>query len=185
MLGIKIIFLITCLATLADATPHLPSCVFVTNLFDKRGDLIKKVCEIREAHKFDNAENSCIKRGMHLLEIDSNEMLIELSKALEGNGIVKTLGRTWVPTVGYWINGRRNYHGEWYTYTSDEKRLLNADVPFTHSPSHSDSCLALKKDGTLKVSGFTCNHAFWHLCEFQVIKNQSGDIFDNFVRSGN
>lgn len=185
MFLIKILAIITIsIIVIIDATPHLQSCIFITNLYDKRGDLIKKVCEIREAHKFDAAENSCIKRGMQSLIIDSNEMLIELNKKLEENGILKGLGAKWVPASGYWINGRRNYHGEWFTYTMNgEKSLLNSDVPFLHSQPHSDSCLALKKDGTLKVSGFTCTHAFWHLCEFQVVKNSFD--FDNFVRSGN
>lgn len=166
-----IFFIVTAhLALLTFATPNLLKCGFITNLYDKRGNLIKKVCEIRENNSYDNAENSCVRRGMHLLVIESEEMLIELGRQLEDNGVVKSLSATWGVGGGYWINGRRNSRGEWNTYTTS-RRPLNNDIPFTHSHSHSDSCLALKRDGVMKVSGFICGHDFWNLCEFQVIES--------------
>ena len=172
MLANKLIFLITAhFALLAHATPNLLKCAYVANLYDKRGNLVKKVCEIRENHSYENAENSCLRRGMHALVIESDEMLIELARQLEDNGMVKSVGVTWLTSFGYWINGRRHSNGQWNTYT-DERLPINTDIPFTISWSHSDKCLALKKDeGKMKVSGFDCSYDYWHLCEFQVIKN--------------
>ena len=172
MLANKLIFLITAhFALLAHATPNLLKCAYVANLYDKRGNLVKKVCEIRENHSYDNAENSCLRRGMHALVIESDEMLIELARRLEDNGVIKKLAGTWGVGGGYWINGRRNLFEEWSIYIN-ERRLLNSDIMFTHSSTNNEPCLAVKKDeGRFKVFGFLCNHEFWHLCEFQVINN--------------
>lgn len=179
------IFLITTFLFSIDATPKTEHCTLITNLFDKQGELIKKVCEIRMAFSYEKAENNCIKNGMNLLVFESFEVFEEFSRKLDESS--KALGNVWGPSKGYWINGRRNYKGDWLTYTLNAKQQLNPQIPFTHGTAHSDICLALKRDGIFKVSGYQCSQAYYHLCEFQVVKAEHSNCFDfeNLVRSGN
>jgi hypothetical protein len=80
-----------------------------------------------------------------------------------------------------------HFKGHWMTYDLISKQQLNPELPFTHGTAYSDICLALKRDGVFKVTGFQCSHPYFHFCEFQVIKSENSNCFDfdNLVRSGN
>lgn len=165
------LFLIFTLFSSLNAKPNLSECAFIANLFNNNGELVKKICEIRVNLNYNNSENNCLMHGMNLLIFDDPQTLEEFSWQIDGNKVVSKLSKVWGDGEGYWVSGRKNYHEQWFTYSSDKKKRLSSEIPFISGGGRGESCLALRRNESYALKGFECTHAFWHLCEFNVVGN--------------
>lgn len=161
--------LLIALVSSHDAKPNLSECSFIGNLFNESGELMKKFCEIRANFNYDQAENNCIQHGMNLLIFNSAQVLEDFSRRVVESREISKLSKVWRENEGYWISGRKNFHGKWFTYTNDYRRPLKSEIPLVDDPRR--DCLSLKRNETFILTPFNCSHAFWHFCEFNVMKN--------------
>lgn len=130
---------------------------------NRTNNILKGVCEVRDALTYEDAAKNCRYMGMDLLIFEKSFMLEPVQQFMKERYV--GYPETWGSNYGLWINGKRTA-GTWFVTKDRTQSKMNATIyPFTVS-TYTGECLSLKYNYGLKVMDFSCGHSYWSLCEF-------------------
>lgn len=122
---------------------------------------------------FDQAEVLCVQNNMNLFVIDSSAVQSPFQTATTESLIQYNNGFLW-------INGRRDFFGEWFSYTHIEQ-LLYGGITWVQTEEidgrNSGNCLRFSQEhGPYQAMGQDCNSQSYGICEFFDQPTRNTDI---------
>lgn len=147
--------------SLVETTVNFNECSRQENILDASGKLLTTTCILGTRITYDEAAKACKNYQMTLLKVKHEKTQ---------SAIISKYGVLFEPEISFWINGRLEDDGNWYTFdtlTMLKNKLKRTEISFPNNTRSSEMkqelCLTLT--GAMKMVGEDCAGKRWAFCE--------------------
>lgn len=141
-------------------------CTFTKTIYDRKGNYLKTICDVRQFKTHDDAQRFCLSHNMDLLIVENREVKTGVMAFL--NERYSWCSDVWPHGCGLWMNGRKT-GSSWYAYKYYQKLDFGSAFPIQYESSHPGSCAVIKRNHGFEARNYECSKVYWFLCEYSSV----------------